>query len=152
MSTFTPSVPTTDGVNTTGSFLSAEWDISSVLGIGSSIATERFWNEYSIVVTGDETKWNSKFPSTAASTANEWGKFPTQTWAGIFSPTVSAGLTMQLLHGLSSGALSTVNNFHIFAHETSARYVKYRAHLTNVSSNSRILLKPTTMVAAFWTT
>ena len=145
-------VVTTNGSRTTGSFVSAEWDVSSVLGIGSSIATERFWNEFSIVVTGDETLWNSKFPSTAASTANQWNKFPTQTWAGIFSPTVSGGITMELLHGISSGTLTTVNNFHIFAHETSARFVKYRANLTNVSSNSRVLLKPTTLVAAFWTT
>jgi hypothetical protein len=143
---------TTNGVNTTGSFLCDDFDLSSDLGIGSSVATERFWHEYEIVITGDETLWNSKFVSTAASTANQWNKFPTQTWAAIFAPSVSGGVTMELLHGLSSAVYTTVQNFHIFAHEASARFLKYRVNLTNVSSNVRVLMKPSTLVAAYWTT
>lgn len=136
---------------TTGSFLSQEFDVSSALG-HTSVIVERYWQEFAIIVTGDETKWNSKFPTTIASTSNQWNKFPTQTWAAIFQSEVSGGISMELLHGVSSGTFTTVENFHIFAHEASARFVKYRVNLTNISSNVRMLMKPTTLVAAYWTT
>jgi len=120
-----------------GNYTSPVYDLGSLRNI-------RLWTNFGIVLIGNETIWSGQYGESDA-----WTKH-NSTWAVIFTPTLSAGLMMTLLHSPDNISWSELSYFHVYSPEVNCRYLKYRSTITNNSPDNYLYQKPVTVKAAYW--
>ena len=125
----------------TGKWTSPEYDLGSIKKV-------RVWGDFITELIGAGGTWEALFPGTTTWTA---GGIEGKTWNHILEPSVAGSISVKLMWGNTSGALtSSVGKLEILSPEIEARYVKIEVTLTDPNAGSNLLLNELNMIAAYW--